>query len=281
MHIKVLLVSSVLSSVVLGGSALAAPVSPMPLGEAVAPPLGFLEMCEREPEECTAPGAVSPAEHEAVRQWAAQARWRVTFAALSDAPAAPEPTDAIQAEATLPTKSEVEAEPDKGAAHKVKAGKSAISDKKAARKAAALAAQARRNASQHPGEAYTGDIRTLTTLNRRVNRSIRRASDDAQYGRAEYWTAPEGRGAAGDCEDYVLAKRRALLAAGVSPQALSIAVVRTRRGEMHAVLLVATPEGEVVLDNLSPWVVPWTEAPYEWRERQIAGSPERWVQAAV
>lgn len=285
MHLKALLVSSVLASILLGGSALAAPASPMPLGEAVAPPLGFLEMCEREPEECIAPGAVSSAEREAVRQWAAQARWRVTFAALGGRSAAPQPTDVMLAEATAstvgPSKSEVEAGPGQVAAPKVKAGKSAISDKKAARKAAALAAQAGRNASQRPGEAYTGDMRTLTTLNRRVNRSIRRASDDAQYGRAEYWTAPEGRGATGDCEDYVLAKRRALLDAGVSPQALSIAVVRTRRGEMHAVLLVATPEGEVVLDNLSPWVVPWTEAPYEWRERQVAGSPERWVRAAA
>ncbi|CAN5399340.1 hypothetical protein BH10PSE1_BH10PSE1_26100 [soil metagenome] len=120
-------------------------------------------------------------------------------------------------------------------------------------------------------------LRQITAINRGVNRSIRRSSDEALYGRADFWTRPTGRNASGDCEDYVLAKRQALIDAGMSAEALSIAVVKTTRGETHAVLLVATGSGEYVLDNLSPWVLPWPETPYDWIERQKPGTPLEWV----
>lgn len=126
----------------------------------------------------------------------------------------------------------------------------------------------------------TVSIDVLQSVNRRINRSIRRASDIDAFGRDDLWLAPTGPRATGDCEDYVLAKRRALIDLGIAPGALSIAIVRTRRGESHAVLLVATPQGEQVLDNLSPWVLRWNDAPYEWRERQMPGQPLSWVRIA-
>ena len=118
-------------------------------------------------------------------------------------------------------------------------------------------------------------------VNRRVNRQIRRMADDRQYGQADYWARPEGPRARGDCEDYVLAKRRALIAAGVPAAALSIAIVETGWGETHAVLLLASDEGEFVLDNLSPWVSRWDRVNYTWRERQRPGRPFDWVRAAI
>jgi predicted transglutaminase-like cysteine proteinase len=117
----------------------------------------------------------------------------------------------------------------------------------------------------------------LQTINRRINRTIRRASDTDAFGREDVWVLPTGPRPTGDCEDYVLAKRRALIEAGITPAALSIAIVRTRRGETHAVLLVATAEGEQVLDNLSPWVLRWDQAPYEWIQRQAPGRALSWV----
>ena len=122
-------------------------------------------------------------------------------------------------------------------------------------------------------------LRDLEGVNRRLNRAIRRGSDQELFGQADVWVAPAGSRASGDCEDYVLAKRRTLIDAGVDPSRLSIALVLTRRGEGHAVLLVATEEGEYVLDNLSPWVLRWDQAPYEWRERQAPGRPLTWVAA--
>ena len=59
--------------------------------------------------------------------------------------------------------------------------------------------------------------------------------------------------------------------------ALTIAIVRTRQGEGHAVLLVATDQGEYVLDNLSPWAMPWRQVGYQWLKRQAPGQPLTWV----
>jgi hypothetical protein len=72
-----------------------------------------------------------------------------------------------------------------------------------------------------------------------------------------------------DCVGYVLAKRNALIRAGLPAQALSPAVVRTRGGVVHAVLIVTTSEGDQVLDNLSSYVDPWRRVDYEWIKRQV------------
>ena len=46
---------------------------------------------------------------------------------------------------------------------------------------------------------------------------------------------------AGDCEDFVLLKRKKLIAGGFSPSDLLITVVRKPDGEGHAVLTLRTP----------------------------------------
>jgi len=76
----------------------------------------------------------------------------------------------------------------------------------------------------------------------------------------------------------VLAKRVALTAVGVPAERLSIALVETRWGESHAVLLLAADDGDYVLDNLEPRILHWTQAPYVWRERQLPGQPLAWVE---
>lgn len=115
------------------------------------------------------------------------------------------------------------------------------------------------------------------TINRQVNRRIRQAPDADVYGAEDYWAAPAESGARGDCEDYVLAKRRALIEAGVPAEALSIAIVRTRWGESHAVLLLAADTGDFVLDSLTPRISRWDRVDYEWRERQAPGKIFAWV----
>jgi predicted transglutaminase-like cysteine proteinase len=121
----------------------------------------------------------------------------------------------------------------------------------------------------------------LTSTNDRINRAIAERTDQEIYGVSEYWALPLESGmTVGDCEDYALEKRHALIAAGIPAETMSIAVVQTVRGDTHAVLLVATDHGEYVLDNLSAWVVPWTQAGYTWRERLVAGSPSQWKYAA-
>lgn len=87
-------------------------------------------------------------------------------------------------------------------------------------------------------------LKLLREVNLSVNAAIRPRAD----GRIDTWTL---NARAGDCEDYVLAKRMELIEQGLPPSALRIAQVRTRKGAGHAVLVVNTDQGDVVLDNLS------------------------------
>jgi len=119
----------------------------------------------------------------------------------------------------------------------------------------------------------------LNGVNRHVNESIRYAPARALYGDADYWTLPLEAGGlrAGDCKDYVLEKRKALVEQGVPSGDLSIAVVMLRNGVAHAVLLVATDHGELVLDSLSSWITPWNQLDYHWISRQAPGQQLVWV----
>lgn len=118
----------------------------------------------------------------------------------------------------------------------------------------------------------------INKINRKVNRAITSRTDLEIYGQGEVWATPLADAQRfGDCEDFVLEKRRALIAAGFPPKALSIAVVLTPRNERHAVLLVSGEVGEYVLDNLNSWVTPWDKTEYLWRERQVAGSANHWA----
>ena len=77
---------------------------------------------------------------------------------------------------------------------------------------------------------------------------IKPMNDIDIYGKDEVWAYPDG---VGDCEDYVLEKRRDLMRQGLSLANLLITVVRKPDGEGHAVLTVRTDKGDFVLDNLT------------------------------
>lgn len=117
--------------------------------------------------------------------------------------------------------------------------------------------------------------RQLQRINSQVNSEVRPVEDSVLYDRPEWWSYPSARG--GDCEDFVLLKRRRLIEAGWPADALLIAVVRQRNGEGHAVLLAVTEEGEYVLDNQSRRIVTWEDAPYTWVKRQSRHHPFVWV----
>jgi predicted transglutaminase-like cysteine proteinase len=117
--------------------------------------------------------------------------------------------------------------------------------------------------------------RELVRINDLVNSRIEPVTDQDQYGVAEHWTYPEtGKG---DCEDYVLLKRRLLMDAGWPREALLITVVRDKKGDGHAVLTVKTDRGEYVLDNQNEVIVPWTETGYRFIKRQSQSDPNAWV----
>ncbi|WP_309086310.1 transglutaminase-like cysteine peptidase [Chelativorans sp.] len=116
---------------------------------------------------------------------------------------------------------------------------------------------------------------TISTVNFSVNHAIKPLNDRDIYGREEVWTYPD-RGV-GDCEDYVLEKRRKLNSAGFPLSSLLITVVRKPDGEGHAVLTVRTDRGDLILDNLNDEVKLWSHTSYRYLKRQASTHSGRWV----
>jgi predicted transglutaminase-like cysteine proteinase len=117
--------------------------------------------------------------------------------------------------------------------------------------------------------------RDLVRVNNWVNGKIKPLTDIEHWGVVERWGYPDD--GYGDCEDYVLLKRRMLMQAGWPRQALLITVVRDGRGDGHAVLTVKTDKGEFILDNQNEEVLLWSETSYRFVKRQSQTDPNIWV----
>jgi predicted transglutaminase-like cysteine proteinase len=115
----------------------------------------------------------------------------------------------------------------------------------------------------------------LLRINKWVNRSIKPITDLEHWGVVERWNYPDD--GYGDCEDYVLLKRRMLLQAGWPRQALLVTVVRDKRGDGHAVLTVKTDRGEFILDNQNEAVLLWSDTGYRFVKRQSQNDPNVWI----
>lgn len=278
----------------------------MGLGVAAAAPTGYLDFCQRQPEDCGgAPPAVvrKVAEVELARRNDAEARlvlaglrttttaavsghnvnWASAFAEARIRREAAEQSNAaidaamgqtLPSQPAAPALLQINAVSNAGAPRLQRLGEASpnISPRVTEETPKATAARSA------PPSLTPTLWNQLTRINDKVNRQIVRRADIQTYGVLDRWATPLAQGDQyGDCEDYVLEKRRALLAAGLPEHALSIAVATTTWGESHAVLLVSTDQGDYVLDSLTPWILPWRKASLTWRERQVAGAPFRWA----
>jgi predicted transglutaminase-like cysteine proteinase len=115
----------------------------------------------------------------------------------------------------------------------------------------------------------------IEEVNSAVNASVAPITDLELYGKPEVWAYPSAN--KGDCEDYVLLKRRTLIEHGYPESALLITVVRDENNEGHAVLTVRTDQGDYVLDNKRRDVVRWAETPYSFVKRQSEKNPLVWI----
>ena len=95
-------------------------------------------------------------------------------------------------------------------------------------------------------------VAKLEAVNSYVNARVRFVDDRIQFGTVDRWmpaseTLARGRG---DCEDYAIAKRALLRAAGIPDRDLYLVVLKdlTRRAD-HAVLVVRANGRFLVLDN--------------------------------
>lgn len=114
----------------------------------------------------------------------------------------------------------------------------------------------------------------LIDINDDVNASVVPVTDEELYQVVEYWTYPAG---SGDCEDIALEKRRQLVQRGWDASTLLMTVVRERNGNGHAVLMVRTDRGDLILDNQSGRVLVWNDTPYEFVKRQSQTDAGKWV----
>lgn len=116
--------------------------------------------------------------------------------------------------------------------------------------------------------------RMVFSVNHAVNGRVRPATDQDIYHKDEVWAYPANFG---DCEDYVLLKRRALIDKGVEPGNVLITVVRKPDGEGHAVLTLRSDRGDFILDNLHEDVLNWEATEYRYLKRQSSQHSGRWV----
>ena len=115
----------------------------------------------------------------------------------------------------------------------------------------------------------------LVRVNKWANETIKPVTDAEHWGVVERWSYPDD--GYGDCEDYVLLKRRMLIQAGWPREALLITVVRDKKDEGHAVLTVKTDRGDYILDNQNEEVLLWSDTGYRFVKRQAQADPNVWV----
>jgi predicted transglutaminase-like cysteine proteinase len=115
----------------------------------------------------------------------------------------------------------------------------------------------------------------LVKVNNWVNANVQPVTDLEHWGVVERWNYPDD--GKGDCEDYVLLKRRMLMQAGWPREALLITVVRDKSDDGHAVLTVKTNRGEFILDNQESQVLAWNKTGYRFVKRQSQSDQNSWV----
>jgi predicted transglutaminase-like cysteine proteinase len=113
----------------------------------------------------------------------------------------------------------------------------------------------------------------LRAVNASVNGSIRPLNESPEEG--DVWQVNVK---AGDCEDFALTKRDHLIAMGWSVKALRIAVAKTPTGKGHAVLVVKTDRGDLVLDNRTNAIKGWRDTDLRWLMIQSGDDPRIWFE---
>lgn len=120
------------------------------------------------------------------------------------------------------------------------------------------------------GLSESQDAERIKRINAFFNQQVQFGEDTAIWGQTDYWATPWetlGR-AAGDCEDFAIAKYFTLLQVGVSPERLRLIYVRARTGtsdatQAHMVLAYySAPDAEpLVMDNLIGDIRPASRRP--------------------
>ena len=116
----------------------------------------------------------------------------------------------------------------------------------------------------------------LKEVNKAVNEDIIPKRNELGLA-GETWLISPDRG---DCNDYAVTKRHELLDRGWPARALLLSEVIVSSGEHHLVLVVRTKSGDLVLDNLTSQIKPWSRVPYRWVRIQKPNNSRLWATIA-
>ena len=116
----------------------------------------------------------------------------------------------------------------------------------------------------------------LKEVNKAVNEDIIPKRNELGLA-GETWLISPDRG---DCNDYAVTKRHELLDRGWPARALLLSEVIVSSGEHHLVLVVRTKRGDLVLDNLTSQIKPWSRVPYRWVRIQKPNNSRLWATIA-
>ena len=118
--------------------------------------------------------------------------------------------------------------------------------------------------------------RELKKLNTYINVKVQYRTDMESFGLADYWRAAENFG---DCEDFALAKKKALIERGWPKEHLRLMTTYSVKTGLHAVLVVTTDKGDFLLDNVEPRIRPWNKSKYIFLKIQTPNDPKIWRRA--
>ena len=122
-------------------------------------------------------------------------------------------------------------------------------------------------------DANAANLDLLKRINHDVNIAIAPTVKNYASDLKERWTiAP----VSGDCNDYAVTKRHQLVESGLPARALRLSVVKTTSGAGHLVLVAATTNGDMVLDNLTDTIRPWQNTNYRWLKIQSSADARFW-----
>lgn len=128
-------------------------------------------------------------------------------------------------------------------------------------------------ANPNQGKVVSGkkpDLNDLTKVIYSVNLKINKAIKPVKE-KADTWSLYPKQG---DCEDYVVSKRDALIKKGFGSRYLLIALCQLSTGEKHAVLVVKSKVGDYILDNLTNDLIPKVKSRYKWISIQSEIDPK-------
>ncbi|WP_375547543.1 transglutaminase-like cysteine peptidase [Oceanicaulis alexandrii] len=115
-------------------------------------------------------------------------------------------------------------------------------------------------------------------VNATINTAISYRSDAMTWNMEERWVLPiSSEGVSyGDCEDFALEKRAALLEAGAPADRMRLATAWSPATGVHAVLILRLAAGDYVLDSTTPHILTVGQTRYEWRSLQTGPSLLEW-----